>query len=233
MNTMHKDGQRNLRLESLYHTIETDFGNVKDKIVSGRQPVESDLQAVVTFVAAQLTRTPKFRGSGRFAPDGDHESQLATITDPLERAAVERTLANIVANSPQILCFAALPEALRLLGQMRMRLYKTVADMMFITSDSPCCVVEYRDSVASVFECLDSSTSNVLMPLCPRVVAIFDHSSAPDEMTELLPNHPIVHEINAMIWHGAVEQVVLPDRMVRPEWFSDRMTEKLAQYAVL
>jgi hypothetical protein len=201
--------------------------------VNGRQPVESDHESVVSFVAAQLTRTPKFRGSGRFAPDGDHETQLATIADPMERAAVERTLANIVANSPQILSFAALPEALRLLGKMRMRLYKAVGDMKFITSDSPCCVIEYRDSIASVFECLEAPTSNVLMPLCPSVVAIFDQSSEPHEMTELLANHPIVHEINGMIWHGAVEQVVLPDRMVRPEWFSKRMTARLDRYAVL
>ncbi len=233
INTMRREGQRNLRLESMYHSIETDFGNVKDKIVSGRQPIESDVQAVITFVAAQLTRTPKFRGSRRFTPDGDHEMQLATITDPLERAAVEQTLANIVANGSQILSLAALPEALRLLGKMRMRLYKAVGDMEFITSDSPCCVVEYRDSIASIFECLESPTSSVLMSLCPSVVAIFDHSPEPCEMTELLPNHPIVHEINGMIWRGAVEHVVLPDRMVKPEWFSERMTVRLAQYVVL
>lgn len=233
MNTMRKGEQRNLSLETMFHSIETNFGNVKDKIASGTQPIESDLQAVVDFVAAQLVRTPKFRGSWRFAAQGDHEAQLATLTDPLERTAIEDTLANIVGNSSQILSFYALSEALRLLGKMRMRLYKSTGDMEFITSDSPCCVVEYRDSIASIFECLESPTSNVTVPLCPSVVAIFDHSSEPDEMTELLPNHPIVHEINAMIWNGAVERVVLARQTLRPEWFSEGMINKLARYAVL
>ena len=230
---MTKDGQRNLQLESLYHSIETEFGKVREKIVSGRQPAGTDLHAVVAFVAAQLVRTPKFRGSGRLVFQGDREAQLAEITDQSTRIAVEKTLATIIANGPQILGLHVFPKVLELLGKMRMRLYKTAGDMEFITSDAPCCVIECRDSIASVFECLESATSNVLMPLCPSVVVIFDHSSGPHEMRGLFPNQPIVHEINAMIWSGAMEQVVLPRQTVKLEWFSEHLITRLAHYAVL
>jgi hypothetical protein len=59
MNTMTRDGERNLLLESFYGQIETAFGKAKDKIVSGSPPIESDLEAIVGFVAAQLVRTPE------------------------------------------------------------------------------------------------------------------------------------------------------------------------------
>jgi hypothetical protein len=61
MNTLIKGDKRNLALEALYGDIETDFGKVKDKIASGVQPLDKDIEAVVCFVAAQMVRTPKFR----------------------------------------------------------------------------------------------------------------------------------------------------------------------------
>jgi hypothetical protein len=116
---------------------------------------------------------------------------------------------------------------------MKVRFLTTDDDVGFITSDSPCCVIQYTDQSGHAFQCLGSSTANVLMSLCPSVVAIFDHSPDPHEMIHLLPNHPIMHEANALLWDGAVERVVLPRKTIRPEWFSEAVTTKLARYAVL
>jgi hypothetical protein len=116
---------------------------------------------------------------------------------------------------------------------MRIILLKTDDDVGFITSDSPCCVVQYKDARAPVLEYLESTTSNVLMALCPSVVAVFEHSPKPHEMIGLFLDQPLLHEVNAMIWHGAVERIALSRQTVRPQWFSEGVTTKLAQYAVL
>ena len=176
MNTLTKDGQRNLNLEALYHRFETAFGNIKSKVVSGTPLSNSDHEAIVAFVAAQLIRTPKFRGRWQFRSVGDHEGQLETISDPLLRSGIKKTLADIAKNSSQLLSFSALPKAIEILGNMRMVLLKTDDHLGFITSDSPCCVVQYADKVSAVFECLGSPTANVLMSLSPNILAIFDHS---------------------------------------------------------
>jgi hypothetical protein len=232
MNTMTRDGERNLLLESFYGQIETAFGKVKDKIVSGSPPIESDLEAIVGFVAAQLVRTPKFRDGWQFRA-GDHQAQLEAIRDALLGSDIERVLTIILTNNTQLLSLFGLSKAIECLGKMRMMLLKTDDNIGFITSDSPCCFVEYADTRASVLECLESSTSNVLMSLCPSVAAIFDHSPEPHEMIALFPNHPRLHEINALLWNGAVERIVLPRNAIKPEWFSEGVTNKLAQYAVL
>jgi len=233
MNTLTKGAERNLALEALYGQIETAFGKVKDKIVSGVQPVDKDIEAVVSFVAAQLVRTPKFRVGWNLRPPSDHQAQLDAISDRTLRSAIETTIATVTANGPKIISFAALPEAIKQLAAMKVRFLKTDDDVGFITSDSPCCVVQYKDQSGHAFQCLGSSTANVLMSLCPSVVAIFDHSPDPHEMIDLLPNHPIMHEANALLWDGAVKRVVLPRKTIRPEWFSEAVTTKLARYAVL
>jgi hypothetical protein len=233
MNTMSKDGQRNLLLENLYQRFETSFGNIKDRLVSGTPLTNDDQGAIVDFVAAQLVRTPKFRKEWKLHAAGDHEAQLATISDPVLRVGVEQTLVNICNNQFQLLSFPALKSATELLQKLRMHLLHTNDRLGFITSDAPCCVVEYTDRVASIFEILASPTSNVVMPLSPDVLAIFDHSDRPHEMIGLFPNQPIVHEANAIIWKGAVKEVVLRRPTLRSEWFSESVANKLARYSVL
>lgn len=233
MNTLTKDGQRNLNLEALYHRFETAFGNIKSKVVSGTPLSNSDHEAIVAFVAAQLIRTPKFRGRWQFRSVGDHEGQLETISDPLLRSGIKKTLADIAKNSSQLLSFSALPKAIEILGNMRMVLLKTDDHLGFITSDSPCCVVQYADKVSAVFECLGSPTANVLMSLSPNILAIFDHSPGQHEMVALFPNHSRLHEANAILWNGAVKEVILRCPMLNQEWFSESTNKKLAPYVVL
>lgn len=233
MNTLTKGTERNLALEALYGQIETAFGKVKDKIVSGVPPVDKDIEAVISFVAAQLVRTPKFRVGWNLLLPRDHQARLDAISDPTLRSAIETTIATFTANGPKIISLAALPEAIKRLAAMKIRFLKTDDDVGFITSDSPCCVVQYKNQSGHAFQCLGSSTANVLMSLCPSVVAIFDHSPDPHEMIDLLPNYPIMHKANALLWDGAVERVVLPRKTIRPEWFSETVITKLARYAVL
>ena len=146
MNTMTRDGLRNLRLESVYHAMETGFGAVRAKITAGEPATDADPGGVVHFVAAQIVRTPKFRDSWRFAATEDHAAQLAEIADPAARAAVGRVLADVAANQPQILCLAAFPRILELLGNMRVLLLKAAVPRAFLTSDSPCCVIDRKDA---------------------------------------------------------------------------------------
>jgi hypothetical protein len=114
-----------LRLETLYHLIETAFGAVKGRMASGSPLTNTDHEAIVAFAAAQLIRTPKFRGSWRFTGPGVNESQLNAISSPLLRTGIEKTLANIAANQSQILSFISLWRATEVLGTMRMTLLKT------------------------------------------------------------------------------------------------------------
>jgi hypothetical protein len=232
MNTLVKGGQRNLALESAYARIESAFGKVKDKIVSGVQPVDQDIEAIVCFVAAQMVRTSKFRAGWQLVRR-DEGDQLASITDPELRSAIEAITATILANDTKLISFFSLPESIRRLRKMRLTLLRTNQQPGFITSDSPCCVVQYRDQLEIPLQCLESPTGNVLMPLSPTVLALFDHSPNEHQMIELFPDQPIAHEANALLWRGAVERVVLPGGMTRPEWFSQTVTTTLARYAVL
>lgn len=234
MNTMTKDGLRNLSLENLYQRFETSFGNIKSKMISGT-PLDGrgDLEAIDAFVGTQLVRTPKFRDRWRFEVVGDHEAQLADITDHDLRDGLRKTLSHISANQRQLLCFFTFQRVIELLSKMRITLLRADKSQYFITSDAPCCVVEYKDKIASMFETLESETSTVVMPLSPKVAVIFDHSDQPHEMIGLFPNQSIVHELNAIIWRGAVKEIVLPNSMMNEEWFSERIDARLLRYAVL
>jgi hypothetical protein len=171
--------------------------------------------------------------SGNPHPPGDQQAQLDAITDPTLRSSIEETIATFTANGPKLISLLALPEAIKQLAAMRLTLLKTDDDVGFITSDSPCCVIQYEDQIGQALLSLESPTANVLMALCPSVVAIFEHSDKPHEMIALFPNHPRLHEVNALLWRGAVQWVVLPHKAMKPEWFSEAVTTKLARYAVL
>jgi Protein of unknown function (DUF4238) len=233
MNTLTKNDLRNLRLESIYHSLETSFGIVRAKIFSGDRPTKGDLDCVVDFIAAQIVRTPKFRSSRKISIDGDQEAKLAEIGDLQTRLAAEKSFANVWANRFPTLCLMAYPKVLECLQQMRVHVYKAAEPCTFITSDAPCCVIEYADSALSLMECLSSPTVNILMPLSPEVVAILHHSDEPHEMTQIFPGHPSVDKINSMIWNGAVDEIVLPSKTVRAEWFSSIYLDQRARYVAL
>ena len=233
MNTMTKNGVRNLRLESIYHAMETSFGAVRAKIFAGQPPVEKDLEAIVCFVAAQMVRTPKFRRYWRPVPLEDQKEQLLKIADLSIRAALETTSRNINSNHQQILSLMAFPKALELLSAMRARLFKSPNPRAFVTSDAPCCVIDYKDVAISPLESLLNPTVNVLMPLGPDVVVLFDKSEEPHEMTLIFEGHPFIDRVNAMIWAGSVSEVVLPGCDIRDEWFNLATSRSNAEYSVM
>ncbi len=233
MNTMMKNGIRNLRLESVYHAMETSFGAIRGKIISGLQATDEDIDAIVHFVAAQMVRTPKFRGYWRFTDQEKREEQLLAIIDPVIRTAMENIIRNIDSKNQQILSLLAFPKALDLLGSMRVQLFKTSEPRAFITSDAPCCVIDYKGAARSPFDSLSGPTANVLMPLSPDVVVLFDKSEEPHEMTHVFPDHPFVERANAMIWAGSVTTVVLPGGGVREEWLNTTNLNSNIEYSVM
>ena len=181
----------------------------------------------------QIIRTPKFRDAWRFSAQGDHDAKLASIKDEETRVGLERTHSVVWTNQAPLLCLVAYPKVMELLYQMRVRLYKAPEPRSFITSDAPCCVINYADTIGSVLEFLAAPTVNVLMPVSPDVVAILDRSEQPHEMTQLSPGHEVVGRINSMIWHGAVNEVVLPSDTVPVPCFDGAYLEHLRRYAVL
>lgn len=233
MNTMIKDGIRNLLLESIYHAIETSFGVVRSKILSGLQATGEDIDAIVHFVAAQMVRTPKFRSYWRTTGCNERETQLAVIDDPAIRTALESAVQNIDANLQQMLSLLAFPKVLGLLGGMRAQLFKAPDARAFITSDAPCCVIDYKDAARSPLDSLFGSTSNVLMPLSPDVVVLFDKSEAPHEMTHILPGHAFVEHANAIIWAGAVTTVILPSHFIHEKWLRMSPSKSGTEYVVM
>ena len=233
MNTMTKDGQRNLRLESIYHAMEATFGAVRERIIDGVQATNDDVEAIVNFLAAQIVRTPKFRSYWRMSEQETHEAQLFAITDPETRAALHKTVRNIVDNQKQILSLFSFPKALKLLGDMRVRLFRSHEPRAFMTSDAPCCVIDYKDSAKSPFESLSGRTANVLMALSPEVIVLLDKSEGPHEMTQIFPNHPIVDQANAIICNGAQTTVVLPGRDIRKVWLHTPRSRDGSEFSVL
>lgn len=231
--TMRKDNLRNLGLENMYHRFETQFGSLKARMTRGEMLTDDDHETIVAFVAAHLIRTPKFRSKLRFQEMGDHREELASIDDPVLRNGVEKTLSYIVVNEYQIISFHTFTKAMEMIGALRMTLLLADDSQYFITSDAPCCVIQCRDEEASLFEALASPTSNVLMPLSSKVLAVFDHSNRPHEMIALCPNQPRVHEMNAIIWRGADQKIVLPHSTIEGEWFADQIDNKLAGFVVL
>ena len=233
MNTMTRDGLRNLRLESIYHAMETGFGAVRALILNGAQSSHGDIDAVIEFVALQIVRTPKFRDSWRFLDPLELDATVAGIPEGEARRAVGECLAGLWASRFQALCLLAYPRVLELVQQMRVRLYRSAEPRAFITSDAPCCVIEYRNIAGSMLSCLASPTACVLMPLSPEVVAILDRSDRPHEMTQVFPGHPFIGSVNSMIWHGAVGEVVLPDSTVLADWFGRRNSEERRRFVAL
>lgn len=233
LNTMTKQSQRNLSLERLYGQFETKFGAIRAKIESGAQPNYDNLDTIISFVAAQLIRTPKFRAPWQFYAVGDHAEQTSAITDPMLRTGVEQTLTNIKDNQRQLLSFCIFPKIHEILGGMRMIILHTSDQPGFITSDAPCCIVGYADTPASLLETLCSKTGNLVMPLSPSLLVIFEHSEKPHEMIELFPKQPKVHEANAIIWRGAVSEIVTSTPALKDEWFSVEMAQRLERYSVL
>ena len=233
MNTMTMNGLRNLRLESIYHAMEATFGAVRERIIDGVQATNDDVEAIVSFLSVQIVRTPKFRSYWRMIGHETQKAQLPAITDPETRAAMSETVFNVISNQQQILSLFSFPKALELLGDMRVRLFRSHEPRAFITSDAPCCVIDYKDSAKSPFESLAERTASVLMALSPEVIVLLDKSEAPHEMTQIFPNHPIVDQANAMIWNGADAMVVLPSRDVREAWLHTPRSRDGSEFSVL
>lgn len=235
VNTLAKGGERHLGVEAAYELIETAFGNAKRKIITGVEPTNEDIQAVVCFVAAQMVRTPKFRSGWQLVSDDTRRKRFEAIEEVELRSAIEKTTTTVIENGTKIVSLLALPQAIESLGKMRATFLKVADedDIGFVTSDSPCCVIEYADQTGNALQCMASPTGNVLMSLCPSVAVVFDHSPHGHEMIHLFPNQPRTHEMNALLWRGAVEWVVLPYGKTRPEWFSEIVTNKLARYAII
>jgi len=232
MNTMTRDGLRNLRLESIYHATEAIFGAALGNVISGVQLVDSDIEAVVLFTAAQMVRTPKFRDQWKFSPDREIEEKVNRILDRHVKLIFQETLLNFMNNKYQALSLLTLPAVFEELSKMRVRFLKSSDSRAFITCDAPCGVVEYKDIAHSAISCLRSPSVNVLIPLSPEVVAIFDHSDEPHEMTQILPEHPIISQVNAMIWAGSVDRIILPTDRVEAKWFEGTTQRKIARYTV-
>ena len=115
-------------------------------------------------------RTPKFRSYWRKSGHETQEAQLSASTDPETRAALSETVFNVISNQQQILSLFSFPKAFELLGDMRVRLFRSHEPRAFITSDAPCCVIDYKDSAKSPFESLAGRTASVLMALSPEVI---------------------------------------------------------------
>jgi len=214
MNTLVKDGVRNLLLENLYQGFETAFGAIRTRLFAGAAITQNEHSAIVNFVSAQLIRTPKFRGRWeQLKLVGDLESELSKISDLALREAARLTLKNLLLNQNQILCLSSLSKVIECIGNMRMVLLKTNDPTGFITSDSPCSLVEYENRSRSFFECLESPTANVVMPLSPNILSIFDHSLESHEMIELYPNQPILGKANSLIWNGADTKIIMRHQM--------------------
>lgn len=227
---MTKEGIRNLRLESLYQATEARFGAAVGKIVSGVRPVDSDIEAVVLFTAAQMVRTPKFRDQWRFATREELEAQLAPF--PTLKITLSDFLAALNENRLQLLSLVTFSKAYELLSNMRIRFFRAPLPRAFITSDAPCCVIEYKDLERSALTCLYSRTVNVLIPLSPEVVAIFDHSDDPHGMLDIFPGHSIVPGINSMIWTGTMNDLILPNGRIEEAWFESETLRKAAAFVV-
>jgi len=116
---------------------------------------------------------------------------------------------------------------------MRVRLFKSHETRAFITSDAPCCVIDYKDIAKSPSESLSGRTANVLMALSPDVIVLLDKSEDPHEMTQIVPNHPIVEQANAMIWSGAEATVVLPGREIREAWLHTPTSKDGSEFTVM
>ncbi len=233
INTMTKCGQRNLRLESICHAVEAAFGSVRERIINGVQASNADVEAIVNFVAVQMVRTPKFRSFWSLSGLETHEAQLSSITDRNTAAAIRETVGNIVTNHKQILSLFSFPKALELPGNMRVRLYRSHEARAFLTSDAPCCVIDYKDGAKSPFESLAGRTANVLMALSPEVIVLLDKSDDPHEMWQIFPDHPIIGQANAMIWSGAQATVVLPGQEVRETWLHTPTSKDGSEFTVM
>ena len=233
MNTMTMNGLRNLRLESIYYAMEATFGALRERIIDGVQATNDDVEAIVNFLSVQIVRTPKFRSYWRMIGHETQKAQLSAITDPETRAALSETVFNVISNQQQILSLFSFQKALELLGDMRVRLFRSHEPRAFITSDAPCCVIDYKDCAKSPFESLAGRTASVLMALSPEVIVLLDKSEAPHEMTQIFPNHPIVDQANAMIWNGADAMVVLPSRDVREAWLHTPRSRDGSEFSVL
>ena len=230
---MTKYGRRNLRLESIYHAMEAAFGTVRERIIRGVQASNADMEAIVNFVAVQIVRTPKFRSYWQMSGLEAHEAQLCAITDRETAVAMRETVRNIVTNHQQVLSLLSFPKALELLGNMRVRLFRSHETRAFLTSDAPRCVIDYKDSAKSPFESLSARTANVLMALSPEVIVLLDKSEGPHEMTQIFPDHPIIDRANAMIWSGAQATVVLPKREIRETWLHTPTSKDGLEFTVM
>jgi Protein of unknown function (DUF4238) len=234
MNTLNRDGERNLLLENAYQKYETSFGIIKNRLFSGSPLTQDDHSAIVAFVSIQMIRTPKFRSMwGELEVIEASRVELAKIEDVKLKGELEKVIFDLKVNQNPLLSIASLPRVIEVLGNMRMVLLRVDTPFGFITSDSPACVIEYKDKAHAIFERLESSTCSVLMPLGPSVLAVFSHSLESHEMRQLQTDHNLVHETNAIIWKGAQSRIVLTKKSPDDVWFSAAIEKRLASYCIL
>lgn len=234
INTMTARGQRNLMLERMFYFVEDAYAPLVSRITSGSPLIEDDVGVIRAFIAAQLVRTPKFQSRIGPLEPSDGTPDLDELALDVRTALVE-TIEDLKRNSTQIFVMFSFKKVLELLNGMAMEILISDDSAAFITSDAPCVLIERNDVPRSnIFETLSSETAAVLMPLCPRVVAILRKSDGPDGAIRLFPERTdFVNTQNAAILAGAEKYIVSNRKeILSAEWATTPVHDYLSKFYV-
>ncbi len=235
INTMMAHGQRNLSLERMFSAIEDAYAPLVSRISSGLPLLDDDLAAIRSLIAAQLVRTPKFRGRIGPLETAENTCEIEDL-DPESRIGLLQAIKNIRKNSSQIFTMFSFPKVLERLDEMAMELFISDDPAAFITSDAPCVLIERKEASrpTNAFEFLASKSATALMPLSPSVIAILGKSDGPDGAIRIFPNRTdFVYVQNAAILLASERYIVTNCKEIPlSEWLSPSVSRYLSRFHI-
>lgn len=237
-----RDGTRDLGLERILGTLESDFNIVRrDKVLPGAELTGKDKAAIMAFMAAQIVRTPSFRDHwaeqmSEVLELGEAlEEDMRTASDERRRMAsavvqggggpsMTMEQARAVRDHPLLLVSPMMMvNLLTIFSRMHLVIICTDDDLGFIASDAPGVTFDpkwhtyppmYRQPGLAM------PSIEVSMPLAPSRLALLTHNR---EITGyLLADHfgsALLDDYNRRTRFYAHKHFVVNQKATKPLWF--------------
>lgn len=241
---VHPDGQRDLRLEHAFQTLEDKFTRIRNlKFNRLLEPSSEDLAWIVAFVAAAHARTAVYRNFHRDQWGGilkrmeefeaaykaasprqqEQIVRMSTLSQGPDRGLGIEEIRQLQAQPIQQLIGPTLATIAPMLGRMNIAVLCTDEPLGFVTSDHPCTWFDpegYKRQPIYRSPALGSRTIEVTLPISPKQCLFISHDQACQGYIQITPN--VVQELNRRHIGHCDKTFIAHSQSTHPSWFEER-----------
>lgn len=214
-----KDGGKDYSIEKSLAQIEGDYASVFENTIRAKTPLSRDDHiALCAFVAAMLQRTLKQKEHIENTYD-----KMISKAESLEQVrglqpGISQRLREKKEWAHKLSLIETIPEITKILLQMNLAIFCTNRRSVFITSDAPCFLFNYRTQVQGLPPAFGQKNVEVRMPLSPEFAVCFTWAN--NLRGYLNISEDWVHESNRMVFGYSHKYFIANSSKLKRRWFN-------------